>query len=54
MLFEVEDELTWFKGVDAYESAGHPGYRAMIEWARGKCFRDPAALKEAYRAEGLS
>lgn len=52
VLFEVPDEATWFKGVDGQEARGNPGYRAMIEWARGRCFRDFVALKEAYRLEG--
>lgn len=48
MLFEVESEAKWFEGVDRHEASGHPGYRAMIEWARGKCFRNFAAMSAAY------
>lgn len=48
MLFEVPDEKTWFEGVDRYEASGNPGYRAMIEWSRGKCFPNLDALKAAY------
>lgn len=48
MLFEVQTEKDWFDGADRYEANGHPGYRAMLEWARGKCFRNFAALKAAY------
>lgn len=50
MLFEMPDEATWFAGVDRYEAAGNPGYRAMIEWGRGQCFPNYAALKTAYEA----
>ena len=50
MLFEMENEGQWFAGVDRYEAAGHPGYRAMMEWARGKCFKNIAELEAAYRA----
>lgn len=48
MLFEMENEGQWFAGVDRHEVNGHPGYRAMIEWSRGKCFRNFAALEAAY------
>lgn len=48
MLFEVQSEKEWFDGADRYEANGHPGYRSMLEWARGKCFPDFAALKAAY------
>lgn len=47
-LFEIENEAAWWESVDLYEAAGHPGYRAMIEWARGKCFPNMAALVRAY------
>lgn len=50
VLFEVESEDAWFAGVDRYEAAGHPGYRAMVEWARGKCFPNLAAVQAAYEA----
>jgi hypothetical protein len=39
VLFEMDDEEEWFRGVDAHEKNGAPGYRAFIEWLRGKCFR---------------
>lgn len=29
---------------------GNPGYRAMIEWGRGRCFPSYQALKSAYAA----
>lgn len=48
VLFEVDNEGKWFASVDKYEADGHPGYRAMMEWARGKCFKDMVTLKRAY------
>lgn len=55
-LFEVESEQVWFEGVDRHEANGNPGYRAMVEWGRGKCFPNYAALTKAYagRAGGLN
>lgn len=50
MLFEVESEKVWFDGVDRHEANGHPGYRALVEWSRGKCFPNYAALAAAYAA----
>ena len=48
-LFEMGAEA-WWEGVDRHE-AFEPGYRAMIEWSRGKCFRDYVALEDAYKRE---
>lgn len=48
MLFEMNSEKIWWKNVEAHESAGNPGYRKLIEWARGKCFRDMKELTAAY------
>jgi hypothetical protein len=48
VLFEYENEAQWFAAIDAYEKQDHPGYRAMMEWARGRCFPGPKALAEAY------
>lgn len=49
MLFEMENEGKWFEGVDKHNTAV-PGYRAMVEWARGKCFKNYAELQRAYDA----
>lgn len=49
VLFEVPSEQDWFAAVDKYEAQGHPGYRALIEWARGKCFPNHALTKAAYK-----
>lgn len=37
VLFEVEDEPTWWALVDEMEANGMPGYHAFMEWLRGKC-----------------
>jgi hypothetical protein len=54
MLFEMQSEQQWFAGVDKYEADGHPGYRALIEWSRGKCFSTFEAARHAYDAEKLA
>lgn len=59
VLYEVPSEAVWLgPALDQYEAAGRPGYRAMIEWGRGKCFRAERpgehpmdALRRAYEAE---
>jgi hypothetical protein len=48
VLFEVDNEEQWWSGVDRYEAAGHPGYRAKMEWARGRCFPNFQALVDAF------
>lgn len=51
-LFEVGSETEWWAGVDQHESEREPGYRAFIEWLRGKCFPTLEAARAAYREEG--
>jgi len=51
MLFEMDNEGQWFAGVDRHEKNGNPGYRAMVEWGRGKCFGTYDDLKRAYSAD---
>lgn len=49
VLYEVADEATWWKAADRYaEEHGEDGYRAMMEWARGRCFPAFAVLVAAY------
>lgn len=51
VLFELPNMEDWWAGVDKYEAAGHPGYRAFVEWTKGKhypSFKDAAA---AYTVE---
>ena len=50
LLYEVPDERQWFKGVDRHEANGNPGYRKMVEWGRGKCFKNYTFLKSAFNA----
>lgn len=50
MLFEMQNEGEWFAGVEKHEKNGNPGYRAMVEWGRGKCFRNYDEMKHAYDA----
>lgn len=38
----------WRVGIDRYNAAGHPGYRRMMEWSRGKCFSNFAAARAAF------
>ncbi len=55
MLFEMPNEQAWFSGVDRYEAAGHPGYRAFVEWQRGRHFRSIDEAREMYEREtGMS
>lgn len=50
VLFEVPNEVTWWATVDAHERTTQPGYRAQLEWMRGKCFPDFTTASEAYSA----
>jgi len=38
VLFEVPSAQEWWAGVDRHEAEGRTGYRAFIEWLRGRCF----------------
>jgi hypothetical protein len=49
VLMEVENEATWWDQVDRYGAKGNPGYRAFIEWLRGRCFRDFQTALDAHR-----
>lgn len=50
VLYEVDSIAEWWSGVDQHEANGHPGYRAMIEWGRGRCYRDFDGLEAAFTA----
>lgn len=39
VLYEMPSEAIWMSAVDQYEASGHPGYRDLVEWMKGKCFR---------------
>jgi hypothetical protein len=49
VLFQYDSEGDFFRGVAEYEAAGHLGYGKMLEWARGKCFRNLTAMAAAYK-----
>lgn len=48
MLFEKSDLASFMADVDAYEADGHPGYRALLTWMRGRCYRTLEAASAAY------
>lgn len=48
-LYEMPNDTAWFNAIDAFEKQGNSGYRAMVEWGRGKCFRNYSELQKAYR-----
>jgi hypothetical protein len=51
VLYEIYTEAQWWELVDDYAvMTDSPGYRATVEWARGRCFTDHDALREAYAA----
>ncbi len=51
VLFQHNDEAAYLAGAPEYEADGHPGYVAMLKWARGKCFPDLATMETSYAAE---
>jgi hypothetical protein len=52
VLFQMDTPAEWWAKVDAYErDHPHPGYRAFVEWLRGRCFRKLAVALAAYEAE---
>lgn len=53
VLFEVPNEKEWWAGVDQHQKNGNPGYRAFIEWLRGKCFADMETAKNEYAKANL-
>jgi len=48
VLMEVPTLESWWNNVDEHEKKGNPGYRDMMEWMRGRCFRTMADAKTAY------
>lgn len=49
MLFET-DEAQWWTNVDLHTQQ-QADYRAMVEWARGKCFKTLTDLVNAWAAQ---
>lgn len=50
VLMQMDSPAQWWDLVNRHEAAGHPGYRAFIEWLKGKCFPTVQAAKAAYEA----
>lgn len=50
VLMQMDGPAQWWAQVEQHEAAGHPGYRAFIEWMKGKCFPTMSAAKAAYEA----
>jgi len=51
VLFEVPSIEGWMDSVDAHEKKGHPGYRKLVEWCRGRCFRTMGDAVAQYKIE---
>lgn len=51
LLMEFPNLEAWMKNVDKFEADGHPGYRGLLEWQRGKCFKTMPLARAAYKAE---
>jgi hypothetical protein len=53
VLFQT-DGASWWASVDKHEQAGNPGYRRMIEWSRGRCFRTLGEMEAAFAAAAVT
>lgn len=51
VLMELPSPADWWRGVEAHEANGHPGYRAFIEWQKGKCFPTMRAAQIVYETK---
>lgn len=49
VLMEVAGLSAWWAGATTYEEK-NPGYRAFLEWARGRCYPNFGDASAAYRA----
>ncbi len=47
VLYEVATEAQWWEAIDRHDKH-EPGYRALMEWARGNCYPNFDTLKRAY------
>jgi hypothetical protein len=50
-LMQMDDPAQWWATVEKHEADGHAGYRAFIEWMKGKCFPTMSAAQAAYQAK---
>lgn len=48
VLFEVPTAEAWWRDVDDFEADGHPGYRELLEFTRGKCYKSMDAATAAW------
>jgi hypothetical protein len=48
---EIGSPKEWWDSVEKYEASGHPGYRAFIEWLKGKCFPGYRTAVRAYESK---
>jgi len=53
VLFEMATEKEWTDSVANFD-ARWPGYRALVEWTKGRHFADYLEAKEAYDREHQS
>lgn len=51
VLMQVDSPEKWWADVNTHQANGHPGYRAFMEWLKGKCFPTIQAAKAAYEAK---
>ena len=51
VLMQMDGPEQWWRTVEQHQANGHPGYRAFIEWMKGKCFPTMQAAKAAYEAK---
>lgn len=49
-LFEMPNIEAWWKQVDGYDKE-NPGYRAFVEWLRGKCYPSYQVAQKAWRQD---
>jgi hypothetical protein len=50
VLYEIPDSQSWWSAVDKHD-ATHSGYRGLIEWARGRCFKTVQQATAVYKSE---
>jgi len=53
VLLEFDSQEKWDESVKRHEDNGNPGYKAMVDWGRGKCFPNYEVLKFRYKCEKM-
>ena len=51
MLFEMPSPKEWWDSVEAHQAKGNAGYRAFIEWLKGKHFASYGDAITAYMSK---